>query len=131
MCENCGSFIPVAEAAVDGVLSRVSIALLGRPLSSLALPEVATVLAWIPLLIGPPVAALVIVMVKFVQDRTRLADREWRRPAVIAAINIALSLLIWSYAVDEVSEVAHAAAARIWALFQSVPPPATIKAIPI
>lgn len=111
MCENCGAVIPVAELAGSGTLNRSLSLLLGRPLGSMSILEIARILAWVPLLVGPPIAALAIIGLKVSQQPQRLHDREWQGPALVAALNIALSLIVWHYAAQEIS----AAAAALWA----------------
>lgn len=106
-CENCHSFIPVADIAANGGLNRLISLLFGRQLASLSLPDVARLLAWIPLVIGPPVASLAIVGIKVAQDPARLHQREWQGPALIAALNIALSLVVWHYAAQELGDLAR------------------------
>lgn len=110
VCENCGAVIPVAELAGSGVVGGALATLLGRPLGSLSVLEIARILAWVPLLVGPPIAALTIIAVKVSQQPQRLNEREWQGPALVAALNIALSLIVWHYAAQEIS----AAAAAIW-----------------
>lgn len=106
-CENCRSFIPMADVAANSSVNRLMSLLFGRQLASLSLPDVARVLAWIPLVIGPPVASLAIVSIKVAQDPARLHQREWQGPALIAALNIALSLVVWHYAAQELGDLAR------------------------
>lgn len=115
VCENCGAVIPVAELAGSGVISGALSTLLGRPLGSLSVLEIARVLAWVPLLVGPPIAALVIIALKVSQQPQRLNEREWQGPALVAAMNIALSLVVWHYAAQEISAIATA----LWAQFDT------------
>ncbi|MCJ8142785.1 hypothetical protein MKI84_07625 [Ancylobacter sp. A5.8] len=121
-CENCGAFVPAGEVAATGALDRLSSVVMGRSFASLELSQLALLLAWIPLVIGPPVAALVIVGLKVGQDRSRLRLREWRDPALIAALNIVLSLLIWSYAAQEIAGLARAGVSAAGVLFLEARP---------
>ncbi|MBS3652593.1 hypothetical protein KEU06_28870 [Pseudaminobacter sp. 19-2017] len=73
----------------------------GRRLNEMPVSDIAFYLACIPLVIGPPVAAIVIIGVKIMQDRSRLHLAEWQKPLGIAAANILISLLIWRYAVNQ------------------------------
>ncbi|MFT0861716.1 hypothetical protein [Ancylobacter sp. G4_0304] len=107
---------------MSGVLDRLSLLFLGRPVATVPLPQLALWLAWVPLFIGPPVAALVIVGLKVGRDWRRLHAREWRDPALIAGLNIVLSLLIWSYAAQEIAGLARAGVSAAGALFQEARP---------
>lgn len=120
VCENCGAVIPVAELAGSGVISGAVSALLGRPLGGLSLLEIARILAWVPLLVGPPIAALAIIGLKVSQQPQRLHDRAWQGPALVAALNIALSLIVWHYAAQEIG----AAATALWAEINRLVPTA-------
>ncbi|MDQ0349465.1 hypothetical protein [Ancylobacter vacuolatus] len=120
VCENCGAVIPVAELAGSGVVSNAVATLLGRPLGSLSLLEIARILAWVPLLVGPPIAALAIIGLKVSQQPQRLHDRAWQGPALVAALNIALSLIVWHYAAQEIG----AAATALWTHIDRLAPTA-------
>lgn len=120
VCENCGAVIPVAELAGSAGINRALSLLLGRPLGSLSLLEIARILAWVPLLVGPPIAALAIIGLKVSQQPQRLQDREWQGPALVAALNIALSLVVWHYAAQEIG----AAATALWTQIDRLAPPA-------
>lgn len=97
ICDNCGSFVPFEEAAYNTHLLHWCRAALGRRLSDVKASEIAFVLACIPLVIGPAVAAVIIVLANAIKDRSRLGEPEWQRPIVIATINIVFSLLLWRF----------------------------------
>ncbi|WP_371348791.1 hypothetical protein [Ancylobacter sp. IITR112] len=120
LCENCGAVVPVAELAGSGAVSRSLSLVLGRPLGSLSILEIARILAWVPLLVGPPIAALAIIALKVAQQPERLHERAWQGPALVAALNIALSLVVWHYAAQEISAIASA----LWTQFDTFVRPA-------
>lgn len=103
-CENCGSFVPLEDASD---ISHFVKAIFGKRLNEIPPSDIAFYLACIPLLIGPPVAAIVIAGVKILQDRSRLHLPAWRKPIGIAVVNILISLLIWRYAATQVSDTIH------------------------
>lgn len=96
----------------------------GRRLREFSLPEIALALACIPILIGPPLAAVVIVGIKILQDNSRYSLAEWRRPLFIALINIAFSILFWRYALGELGTVFLPIVEWIGGTFPSPSPPA-------
>lgn len=101
ICENCKAVVPLEEAS-QGPLRFVE-TLLGRRLRDYSAHEIAFFLACIPVFIGPPLAALLILAVKVFQDRTRWNLPEWQWVAGIAAVNIILSVMLWRYAAGEVA----------------------------
>lgn len=100
VCENCGSWVPL-EAASDSS-SQFFRMIFGKRLNEMAIHDIALYLSIIPLLLGPPVAAIIIAGVKILQDRSRLHMPEWQRPLLFAAVNIILSVIIWKFAATNV-----------------------------
>lgn len=131
VCENCGAVIPVAELAGSGALNHSLSLLIGRPLGSLSVLEIARILAWVPLLVGPPIAALAIIGLKVAQQPRRLHEREWQAPALVAALNIALSLIVWHYAAQEIGAIATALWTEIDKFVRPAVPTGTGKPVEI
>lgn len=104
VCDHCGSFVPVEEVASYKMIESAIHTAIGKRAAELRNYDIAFALACIPLLIGPPVAALAIIAIKSWRDRSIIGMREWQRPVFIAVTNIVVSLLVWRIAAANVSE---------------------------
>lgn len=96
VCDNCGSFTRLERDASDGLFAKVFRALEGRSINDFTAREIAVALAFIPLVVGPPVAAIAIALLTARHDRSIIKSREWKNLVCIALVNIVLSLLFWT-----------------------------------
>lgn len=117
-CESCGSFVPLEEASESGQFIRI---IFGKRLNEMQPHEIAYYLACIPLVIGPPVATLLIAGVRIFQDRSRLHMAEWQKPVAIAALNILISIVIWRYVAHQLTDLVQDAVYWVRGLFDLKP----------
>lgn len=95
-CDNCGALVELARLGRENsaLINMVQRAV-GKPLHEIPAHRYVLILACIPFLLGPPVLALAIAGWMILRERTRWELPEWRKPVVIAVLNVVVSVMIW------------------------------------